>query len=130
MSLPKSRLSYTDCYEALDQALEDEKGVRIPVASYDTALLFRLRLHQARQLHRNDNKLTYEEGHAMHGASPYDELVVRIRESKGRTYVHIEKTKLDRGAVEPLSEIEDDSVPAYGSIEALEQVVLDVKRRV
>lgn len=130
MSLPKSRHAYNDCYEALDHALADEKGVRIAVANYDAALMLRMRLHQARQLHRKDNELAYEEGHAMHGASPYDELVVRIRESKGRTYVQVEKITLDRGAVEALSEVEDDSVPAYESIEALERVVENVKRRV
>jgi len=112
VSLPKSRHSYTDCYEALDRAIADEKGVRIAVANYDAALHFRMRLHQARQIHRKDNELAYEPGHAMYGASIYDTLTVRIRQSASGTWIYIEKIDLNYDAIEMLSEVEEETFPA------------------
>lgn len=106
MSLPRSRGSYTDCYDILDQAIADGKGVRIPAKNYDSAVQLRMRLHMARVLDRELNKERYEEGHFMHGASDYDKLIVKLRENAERhVFLYIEHASLAWGKIEGLSEI-------------------------
>jgi hypothetical protein len=131
VSLPKTRQSYNDCYDLFDRALEAEQGIRISVETYEGAQSLRSRLHMARQLNRDDNRSTYDEGHAMHGASPYDKLKVRIREAKGRTYLYIEPIDKGLGEIEDLSQVdEEDSAPTKsGDIAVLGAIVEAAKRR-
>ena len=132
MSLPTSRQSYGDCYDAFDRALEDTKGIRIRVADWEAAFVLRQRLHYARSIHRKDNLIAYEEGHAMHGASPYYKLACRIRESGNGTYVYIEHVDLDHDAIEALSEVTEEStapIRPVGDPQALSAVVDSIKRR-
>lgn len=108
MSISTSRGSYRDCYEYYDQALEQDRGIRIQVANYDYACHLRQRLHMARKIRREDNCEIYPEpDHPMHGASPYDHVVVKINtDPDGKTYVLLEKiVMLTR--IEPLP-LEDD----------------------
>lgn len=108
MSISTSRLSYADCYELMDRAVADAKGVRIFIGSEDKATHFRMRCHTARQINRRDNEKIYPVGQPMHGASPYDALTFRIREDdEGQYWVYAEKSELDPGDIEPLSEMED-----------------------
>lgn len=108
MTLSDSRLAYQDCLDAMDRALEDQKGARIPMPDYDAAQRFRARLHQARVLDRRANKRIYAEDHAMYGCSIYDEIVVRIKKTKTAVYIYLEKQSLVKEDIEALSEIEED----------------------
>ncbi len=96
MSISTSRASYLDCYAYYDQALEEERGIRIQVQSYDYACHLRQRLHMARKIRREDNAEIYPDAdHPMHGASPYDIVVVKIKtEDDGKVFVILEKIML------------------------------------
>lgn len=116
MSLPQTRLAYTTEYEAFDKALADEKGIRIKVDDRPSAETLRSRLHFARQLDRRDNTQLYDEDDVMHGRSPYDILIVRIREDTEKCWwVYIKKASMEHLEVESLSEVENDTakVPSY-----------------
>ena len=104
MSISTSRLSYQDCYEFMDHAMDDNKGSRIASGTKDNATFFRMRCHTARQINRTDNKRIYERGHPLYDASIYDKLVFRIKEDEdGQFWVYAEKTELDLESVEGLS---------------------------
>lgn len=92
MARSNSRLSYQDCFQLLDKALANEKGSRIKVADRAAAVHLRSRLHYARSLDRLDNEETYPEGHLMHGKSPYDPLVCKIRKDKTHHWVYVLKS--------------------------------------
>lgn len=95
MSISTSRASYLDCYQYFDQALEEERGIRIRVQSYDYATHLRQRLHMARKIKRQDNTEIYPDpDHPMHGACPYDILVVKIKTEERGVFVLIEKVVL------------------------------------
>lgn len=111
MTISTSRLSYQDCFELMEKAVDDLKGVRICIGTLDKATFFRMRCHQARKIDRHDNLTIYQEGDKLHGASVYDVLTFRIREDElGEYWVYAEKTELPEGAVESLSAL-DDSDP-------------------
>ena len=107
MSISNSRLSYTDCYQLLDQAVEDSLGARVCLGTYEAANFFRMRCHQARAINRRDNQEMYELGDPKHGASVYDQVVLRLKEDEeGAFWVYAEKSTLDPGEIESLSELE------------------------
>lgn len=136
MSISTSRASYLDCYQYYDQALEEERGIRIQVQSYDYACHLRQRLHMARKIKRADNADIYPEpDHPMHNASPYDIVVVKIKtEQDNKVFVVLEKIKLlTRIEALPEEEFElamEDNRPAQ--IEQVPQQMLTyepIKRR-
>ena len=106
MSTTKSRLAYTDCFDFMDQAVADSKGIRVCVgAESNLAYTLRFRLNSARQIDRNENAKTYEEGHPLHGRSIYDRLVFRVKEdSDGEWWVYLEIQDTSNAYVEPLGE--------------------------
>ncbi len=110
MSISTSRASYVDCYEYYDQALEQERGIRIQVQSYDYACHLRQRLHMARKIRRQDNEGIYPDpSHPMFGASPYDIIVVKIKtEDDGKVFVILEKIMM-LTRITPL-EVEEDTL--------------------
>ncbi len=110
MSISTSRASYVDCYEYYDQALEQERGIRIQVQSYDYACHLRQRLHMARKIRRQDNEEIYPDpSHPMFGASPYDIIVVKIKtEDDGKVFVILEKIMM-LTRITPL-EVEEDTL--------------------
>lgn len=106
MSLPNTRYAFIDCFEVYDRALLDPLGIRIPVRDIDAATTFRMRMHQARKIDREDNKDAYPDGHPMHGRSPFDRLAIRIKNIAGDIYLYIEPYTTPLG-IEPLSEVSD-----------------------
>lgn len=135
MSIPTSRLAYSDCYEAMDRALDDTTGVRIKMESHDGATFLRMRFHQARAIDRKDNMAVYEDGDALYGRSIYDPLVLRIREDDDNVWLYIEKIQI-RGLVQPLSEIEEyEALPVPAQPRLIEQApaplqLEHIKRRI
>ena len=116
MSISTSRLSYGDCYEAMEKALDDSAGVRIKVESHDMAHHLRLRMHTARSIDRKDNKTLHEEGAPLYGRSIYDRLVLKIRQINGETWLYIEQLVI-KGELQLLSEVPADE-PAEAPAEA------------
>ena len=118
MSLSNSRLSYTDCFDLLDRALDESRGLRIEVPDLNAANYLRMRIHHARQIDRNENKITYPEPDApLHGRSPYDILVVRIESVNGSGWVYLDKQKVDIISVEA---IPDDHQIEYSPMKLIE----------
>lgn len=107
MAASNSRLSYADCYEVLNKAIANEKGIRVQVPDWEAGNYHRLRLHQARAIDRRENKETYPEDHMLYGRSIYDQLVVRIKKDDGkkaRWWMYIERFSTDNLNIEPLGE--------------------------
>lgn len=111
MTISTSPLSYRDCYDMMDEALRDPKGTRHRInkptydASWAEANFLRMRMHQARSLHRKENERIFPSDHKMHGVSPYDVLTIRIKSVDNAVYVYIEQQALDVSKGEPLSEL-------------------------
>src|SRR5258705_21847 len=113
MVTSSSRLAYSDCFDLMNKAIADPKGIKIKFAQGEDAWHFRIRLHTARKIDRNDNKVTYPENHAMWGRSVYDQLTMRIRmedRSKlgGPAWLRLERIDTREFEVESLSEPETE----------------------
>lgn len=143
MTISNSRQSYRDCYEVWEKALKDPSGVRVKQDNEEAAVFFRMRMHQARKLHREDNAKTYPEGHPMHGSSPYDRLVARIRHRRDGVWIYLEHQTIDPSAIQSLADvIEADEIIPIGhqpvrTIEhkpqlaiSLQPIIERIKRRV
>jgi hypothetical protein len=109
MVASNSRFSYSDCFELMDKAMADQKGIRIKFATREEAWHFRIRLHTARRIDRTDNMETYAIGHPMHGKSAYDPLTMRIRERSDGIWLRLEKVDAREFEVASLSD--DDPQP-------------------
>lgn len=81
MTASQSILSYPDCKEALERALKSTKGIRLTFKTVKEARRFALRVHTFRVLDRRDSEKIYMPDHSMYGHSPYDPLVVSLREN-------------------------------------------------
>lgn len=123
MSISKSLGSYQDCRDLFEKADEDSKGCRVYISDkHDEgrglARHFVMRLHQARDLIRKENRLLYEQGHPMHGTSIYDKFKCSMKSDRdGAWWVYVEKIELNLGAVENLSELVD-----YEFVEPVPQI--------
>ena len=92
MTISTSVLSYDDCYEVFERALASESGIRVEFDQAGTAQHYVMRLHQARQLRRNQNAEVYSDpDHPMHGKSDYDLLRCSKRKVEGKFFVYLEK---------------------------------------
>ena len=103
MVASNSRLSYGDCFDLMDKAIDDQKGIAIRFGTSAEAWHFRIRLHTARRIDRTDNMETYEQGHPMYGRSAYDPLTMRIREKNGEVWLRMEKVNAREFEVTSLS---------------------------
>lgn len=103
MAVSTSRIAFSDCFDLMEKAITDEKGIRVKFASYDDAFNFRLRIHKARQIDRIDNQESYPEGHQLHGRSVYDELTCKIRSFNGGAWLRIERLTAREFEIESLS---------------------------
>lgn len=103
MTVSTSRLAYEDAYTVMMAALEDPKGVRVRMLSMDAATHFRLRCHQARKIDRQENAITYERPHPMHGVSPYDKLVLRIQTDDDGVWLTFAQNTTIPGEVQSLT---------------------------
>ena len=75
----------------MDQALLEEKGVRIKFDQPNHATRFRQRCNMLRVLDRRDNLTVYDKNHPMYGRSAYDVLVLRVVDSN----VELRKESVD-----------------------------------
>lgn len=106
MSVSTSRLAYADCADVFERAIEDPKGVRVFIGTYEAAKYFITRMHMCRTIARNENSKTYDEGHPMHGVSVWDKVRCTMKQDEEeKWWVYVEKVELDLSAVESLSEL-------------------------
>ena len=104
MTISSSRLSYRDCYELMDKALNTPGGVRALMGTEPEAWRMRLRLNKGRLLDRKINAATYDQSHPLYGGSEYDELIFTIKEDvEGGWWLYLERQKLP-DVVEPIEE--------------------------
>lgn len=107
MPLPTSYLAYSDCFAALDKALEDSRGGRIPLPDEDAAMHLRMRMNYARKLDREKNAELYDPDHPLHGRSEYDKLYARINSHNGKVYLYL--LRREAIPVELLTEVEAEA---------------------
>lgn len=81
MTLPTSRLAYTEYYEIWERALADPAGIRLRLADYDSCIFHRTRLHYSRTLQKAESRDLYEPGDPQYNVSPYDRYQCLIRPS-------------------------------------------------
>src|SRR3974390_1203144 len=107
MTFSQTRLSYQDCYDVLERAKDDPKGIRIRFEARSRAMSLRSRRNYARQIDRRDNSLIYEETDPLYGRSVYDLLTVRVMPENGNEawWVYIEHTSIDHLEIESLSDL-------------------------
>jgi hypothetical protein len=103
MPQPRKTVSYGDCRQVLDQAIQAEDGLIVHFAARGKAFYFRQRLNTFRQIQRRENAKIYGEGHPMHAQSPYDKLTFDIIETSkgfGVKVVHTDKLEFDIQLIE------------------------------
>lgn len=103
MTYSTSPLGYDDCFGVMDEALQNEIGIRMCLPDEKTAQRFRARCHQARVINRKQNTEIFEKSHPMYGLSQYDRLVIRIAIEKSIVWVYFEKSRGVPGRIEKLS---------------------------
>jgi hypothetical protein len=127
-----SRLAYGDCYDLMDKAIADPKGIKIKFAQEGDASHFRIRLHTARKIDRLDNQITFEETHPMHGRSVYDVLTMRIKPTTNGTWLRLERIDAREFEIESLSEPEPEPelpmAAIRGPTEKIERHVVEAIR--
>jgi hypothetical protein len=105
MVASSSRLAYSDCFDLMEKAIADPKGIQIKFAKYEDAHHFRLRLHSSRKIDRKDNMILYGEDHPMYGRSVYDQLTMRIRKlGDDSAWLRLERIDAREFEIESLSE--------------------------
>lgn len=102
MTAPTSLLAYSDCLSVMEQALEYKQGVRVKCADEGQARNFRMRVHKARAIDREENTKIYAEGHRLYGRSIYDQLFLRISNEDGVIWLNFERRTLETMEIEPL----------------------------
>lgn len=110
-----SRLSYLDCFDLLERAMDDEVGVRVKFTTPEEAINYRMRIHKARSIDREDNKSIKRPDDPLYGRSEYDQLVCRIEHlPDGPSYLYVAKRTVYDLEIENLSEINDDAAQSPG----------------
>ncbi len=95
MSLSDRPGAYADCYKLFDAAIENTKGVRMPVSlSESEARYYQMRMNQARVVLRNESKRIYSSDHPLYNSSEYDGLQVRVRQDGKIWYIYVEPVGL------------------------------------
>lgn len=78
MPLPDNLNSYAEVREALDKALDSEKGVRIRCDNHGAAVHLRHKIYKFRTLDRRESMKLFSADDARYGNSAYDGLVALI----------------------------------------------------
>lgn len=123
MVVSTSRLAFSDCFDLLDRAIADPKGIKVKFGSYDDAFNFRLRIHSARRIDRTENREMYSEGHPMYGRSVYDQITCRIRRFDEGAWLRLERIDAREFEVESLSEAPEEPELALTMSPSIQVVV-------
>jgi len=127
MSTSPSRLAYQDCFELMDLALADSRGIRVKIDNPGTAKKCRQRINQARVIDRKENMLAIADGDPMQGKSQYDYLEIGVKvNKKGEIWLVLERKDTRKYEVESLSqwlEREKEEEEAWKRSEAVKDVL-------
>lgn len=104
MATSSSRLSYNDCYDILNLALANTKGIKVEIADYGIGNHLRVRLHTARTIDRKDNRSSYQPDHKLYGRSIYDPLVIQLKNEDDKWWMYIQRMDASALNIEPLGE--------------------------
>jgi len=97
--------AYTDCQKLFEAAINDPKGARALIGTWEQCTNMRTRMHYFRKLDREANAKTYPADHPDHGTSVYDPFVVRLLpDEDGNWWVYVEPRASDDMIIEGLSE--------------------------
>lgn len=127
MTVATSRGSYEDCFDLMDQALDTRQGIRVRFPTNGSAMYFRMRLHKARTLDRDDNLVAYSKGDPLYGRSIYDPVVATIEKAGEHWWLYLKKYTVEGMHVEVLDDEQsnDRSEPEMAeSIETKEPVTM------
>jgi hypothetical protein len=92
-----------------EKIADDPLGGRVEIGTFEEAHVFRARCNQARKLHRRQNMKVHAPNMPLHGASEYDEFMLKLKEdTAGRWWVYAHRMALQPGQVELLSELEGE----------------------
>lgn len=127
MTISTSRLAYEDAYKILERAINDRQGIRIHMKDADAATHFRMRLHMARKIDREDNALIYAKGEFMHGRSEYDRLTMKIRNEEGKIWLYLERNNVETLGIEDLTGEPPEELMAPEPRVALPKPVLQIE---
>lgn len=95
MTVSHSRAAYEDCYHLFDRAMDSPAGVRHSCPTEGAAYHLRGRLNYARILHRNEmSAVAIADDDPRLGTSPYDVLILRVRQADAKWWVYIEPRKV------------------------------------
>lgn len=90
MSLPNQISAYPDCFELFDRAAASTKGARALLPDKSKAMLFQMRMHQARSLQRAETRRMYDKSSPQYDKSEFDHLRVSVQEdSTGGWWVYV-----------------------------------------
>lgn len=109
MTVSTSRLAFDDCFDLMDRTLEEPQGIRVRFPSFGAANYFRMRMHQARSLDREDNKLAYDKGERLYGRSIYDPIKATVEEQGKAWWLILKKYSIEGLHIESLGPVEDQS---------------------
>lgn len=104
MATSSSRLSYNDCYDILNLALQNTKGIKVEIGDYGIGNHLRVRLHTARTIDRKDNRQSYQPDHKLYGRSIYDPLVIQLKNEDDKWWMYIQRMDASALNIEPLGE--------------------------
>ena len=106
MTLPNQIAAYEDCFILYDKALADPLGARALFDTKSKARVFIMRMHQARQLERDESKKQYPKEDPRWGKSEYDSLRVTLREGDPSDgwWVYVDRHSAEILAMETLSQ--------------------------
>ena len=79
MPISKSPLAYEDVTEAMNRALESERGIRIKFNVKGHAINFVQRANYRRKLARRESAEMYAKDHPMHGKTEFDRLALVLQ---------------------------------------------------
>lgn len=132
MTLSQSRFAYNDCYEVMNKAIDDPKGIRVRVDDYNAGIHLRMRIHQARSIDRDDNRKTYANDHPMYGRSPYDRLIVRapVEDIDGNWWVRLDKPEANIYEIESLTDGPPMIEAEYEQVEVLEDHTVEPPKQI
>ena len=106
MSLTSKPAAYRDCYDLFDKAISTPGGVRAPIATYNAARIFQLRMNKARSIERDFNRRAYDRASPLYDTSPWDGYAVCVRgpDAAGEWWIYVEPTGNDAvvAAAEPI----------------------------
>lgn len=110
MPTSSSRLSYPDCEQFFDKALEDEVGARLCFQTEGHARQFLVRANTFRKICRQDNKQIHrlDPENPMYGRCEYDPITLTIvpTEDKSEWFVYGRRNVIGDGMLESLAEVE------------------------